>query len=116
MIIMLECIDKGGRCRKERSQRSPKIFEMTITTTMKIMMMMIIMLRMMIIMLMMMMIIFMLDCTAVPEAASLSLTCPRAHGCRAYLHPIVPSNHSEDQDDDVDYDEDDDDDIIGFSN
>ena len=52
----------------------------------------------------MMMIIIMLDCTAVPEAASLSLTCPRAHGCRAYLHPIVPSNHSEDQDDDVDYD------------
>ena len=98
MIIMLECIDKGGRCRKERSQRSPKIFEMTITitTTMKIMMMMIIMLMMM------MMIIIMLDCTAVPEAASLSLTCPRAHGCRAYLHPIVPSNHSEDQDDDVD--------------
>ena len=111
MIIMLECIDKGGRCRKERSQRSPKIFEMTITTTMKIMMMMIIMLMMM------MMIIIMLDCTAVPEAASLSLTCPRAHGCRAYLHPIVPSNHSEDQDDDVDYDDDDDDDdIIGFSN
>ena len=110
MIIMLECIDKGGRCRKERSQRSPKIFEMTITTTMKIMMMVIIMLMMM------MMIIIMLDCTAVPEAASLSLTCPRAHGCRAYLHPIVPSNHSEDQDDDVDYDEDDDDDIIGFSN
>ena len=100
MIIMLECIDKGGRCRKERSQRSPKIFEMTITTTMKIMMMMIIMLMMM------MMIIIMLDCTAVPEAASLSLTCPRAHGCRAYLHPIVPSNHSEDQDDDVDYDDD----------
>ena len=99
---MLECIDKGGRCRKERSQRSPKIFEMTITTTMKIMMMMIIMLMMM----MMMMIIIMLDCTAVPEAASLSLTCPRAHGCRAYLHPIVPSNHSEDQDDDVDYDDD----------
>ena len=97
---MLECIDKGGRCRKERSQRSPKIFEMTITTTMKIMMMMIIMLMMM------MMIIIMLDCTAVPEAASLSLTCPRAHGCRAYLHPIVPSNHSEDQDDDVDYDDD----------
>ena len=110
MIIMLECIDKGGRCRKERSQRSPKIFEMTITTTMKIMMMMIIMLMMM------MMIIIMLDCTAVPEAASLSLTCPRAHGCRAYLHPIVPSNHPEDQDDDVDYDDDDDDDIIGFSN
>ena len=111
MIIMLECIDKGGRCRKERSQRSPKIFEMTITTTMKIMMMVIIMLMMM------MMIIIMLDCTAVPEAASLSLTCPRAHGCRAYLHPIVPSNHSEDQDDDVDYDDDDDDDdIIGFSN
>ena len=110
MIIMLECIDKGDRCRKERSQRSPKIFEMTITTTMKIMMMMIIMLMMM------MMIIIMLDCTAVPEAASLSLTCPRAHGCRAYLHPIVPSNHPEDQDDDVDYDDDDDDDIIGFSN
>ena len=111
MIIMLECIDKGGRCRKERSQRSPKIFEMTITTTMKIMMMM-----MIIMLMMMMMIIIMLDCTAVPEAASLSLTCPRAHGCRAYLHPIVPSNHSEDQDDDVDYDDDDDDDIIGFSN
>ena len=109
MIIMLECIDKGGRCRKERSQRSPKILEMTmkimIMMMMMMMMMMIIML-VMIILLMMMMIIIMLDCTAVPEAASLSLTCPRAHGCRAYLHPIVPSNHSEDQDDDVDYDDD----------